>query len=316
MIKEKKIFTLSFLFMVMWVLPVFCGGSSERAKENVKIGVSVISVEAFQYYIKLGIDNYDKENTNTLFDIRIADNDMETQIKDVNDFLTMGYQAILIRAVDSEGTAPISEACKKAGVPLIVVNSSIGSSYDTFVASEEKAMGKAQAAYLAELAKGQGNVAIFVGDPNAEGARMRTEGFHEVLDSYPDLRLIVEESAFWDRKQAYDISVNWIEAGLPIDIIMANNDEMVIGAISAYKEAGKDGGLLFGGVDATEEALRLLKEGSLQVTIFQNGISQGYIAAKTAYEYTQGKKLASYIDVPYEVVTPDRADEILQQLTK
>lgn len=98
--------------------------------------------------------------------------------------------------------------------------------------------------------------------------------------------------------------MNWLSAGLQFDAIVANNDEMALGAIQALKSVNRLNKTIVAGIDATHDALTAMKTGDLKVTIFQNGAAQGKGAVDTALKLVKGEKLPSMIWMPFELVTP------------
>ena len=98
---------------------------------------------------------------------------------------------------------------------------------------------------------------------------------------------------------------NWLSSGEPFDFVIANNDEMAIGAIQAMKAAGVDmSTVVVGGVDATDDAIAAMKGGDLDVTVFQNAAAQGKGAVDTAIKLIAGQKVDREVYVPFELVTP------------
>jgi inositol transport system substrate-binding protein len=97
---------------------------------------------------------------------------------------------------------------------------------------------------------------------------------------------------------------NWLVAGMKIDAVAANNDEMAIGAILAIQQAGKDPKkLVIGGIDATPDALAEMEKGNLDVTVFQDGRGQGRGAVETAVKLIKGEKVEPFVWIPFELVT-------------
>jgi ABC-type sugar transport system substrate-binding protein len=97
---------------------------------------------------------------------------------------------------------------------------------------------------------------------------------------------------------------NWLTAGLKFDAVIANNDEMAIGAIQALKAARKLDKVVVAGVDATQDALAAMKAGELKVTVFQDAHGQGKGAVDAALKLVKGQKVESKVWVPFELVTP------------
>jgi len=89
------------------------------------------------------------------------------------------------------------------------------------------------------------------------------------------------------------------------DAIIANNDEMAIGAINALKAAKKwTPNSIVAGIDATADALASMKAGELKVTVFQNAAGQGSGAVDAAIKLTKKQKVDRFVNVPFELVTP------------
>lgn len=284
------------------------------AEKEMVIGCSFDYVSDFMAYVADGAKAYQDKNPGVKVVILDAGKDVSKQLKDVENLIAQKVDAIVIKPQDKDACQPISDACKEANIPLIVTNSPINSDYVSYVGSDNILAGKLEAEYLAKQMGGKGTVNILLGDPNNQASRDRTDGNKEILKGYPDIKIGSEQVGKWMRDTGMQVTENWIQSKQPLDAIFANNDEMAIGAALAAKEAGKK--IFIGGVDATPDALGMLKEGTLSVTVFQNGYQQGYVGVETAVKAAKGEKVEKYIDVPFELVTPDKADEYLAKYQK
>jgi inositol transport system substrate-binding protein len=135
---------------------------------------------------------------------------------------------------------------------------------------------------------------------------MRTKDIHDVLatDECKGMTIVEEQTANWSRTQGADLMTNWLSAGLEFDAVIANNDEMAIGAIQALKAAGKMDKVVIGGVDATQDALAAMAAGDLDVTVFQNAAGQGKGSLDAALKLAKGEKVEKKVYIPFELVTP------------
>jgi inositol transport system substrate-binding protein len=98
---------------------------------------------------------------------------------------------------------------------------------------------------------------------------------------------------------------NWLSTGAAFDGVLANNDEMAIGAIQAMKAAGIDmGSVIVSGVDATQDALAAMQAGDLDITVFQNAAAQGSGALNAAVALAKGDAVDQKVYIPFELVTP------------
>ena len=107
---------------------------------------------------------------------------------------------------------------------------------------------------------------------------------------------------------------NWLVAGTQIDAVVANNDEMAIGAILALQQAGKDPKkVVVAGIDATADALAEMEKGNLDVTVFQDAKGQGTGSVETAVKLIKGEKVESFVWIPFELVTAENYKEYLNK---
>ena len=130
---------------------------------------------------------------------------------------------------------------------------------------------------------------------------------HDVLatDACKGITIVEEQTANWSRTQGADLMTNWLSAGVQFDAVIANNDEMAIGAIQSLKAAGKDmKSVVVAGIDATQDALASVASGDLDVTVFQNAAGQGRGAVDAALKLAGGQTIEKKGYVPFELVTP------------
>ena len=92
---------------------------------------------------------------------------------------------------------------------------------------------------------------------------------------------------------------NWLSAGLRPQAVVANDDEMAIGAIQSLKQAKLLSSTVVAGIDATVDGLAALKAGELKATVFQNGAAQGTEAIDSALKLAGGEKVPSFVWVPF-----------------
>ena len=119
------------------------------------------------------------------------------------------------------------------------------------------------------------------------------------------IKMLDKREGKWQRTQGQDITTNWLSAGLKFDAIIANNDEMAIGAINALKASKKwTPASIVAGIDATPDALASMKAGDLKVTVFQNAAGQGSGALEAALKLAKKEKVDRFVNVPFELVTP------------
>jgi hypothetical protein len=137
------------------------------------------------------------------------------------------------------------------------------------------------------------NVYVMQGELSNQAAVQRTQDIYDVIEAGKckvKVNVIDQQTANWSRDQAQNLMTNWLSTGAAFDGVIANNDEMAIGAIQAMKAAGIDMATVqVGGVDATQDALAAMQAGDLDVTVFQNAAAQGGGALDAALKLAAGR---------------------------
>ncbi|MDQ2697040.1 MAG: sugar ABC transporter substrate-binding protein [Pseudomonadota bacterium] len=247
-----------------------------------------------------------------------ARGDQDRQLAQVRDFIDQGVEAVIVNPVDTAKTAPMTQLATAAGVPLVYVNRRPDEPAlpegVVYVGSDENASGKLQAEEIARLLNNKGNVAIMMGELVTNAALLRTQGVEKVMAGHPQIRIVAKETANFRRNEGFDLMKRWLDAGIRIDAIAANNDEMAIGAITALQQAGRDPReLIIGGIDATPDALAEMEKGNLDVTVFQDAQGQGRGAVYVAVKLAQGGRVDSFLWIPFQLVTKDNYREFLDK---
>jgi len=276
------------------------------------IGVSMANSDTFLTVLRKGIEKAGADAKQPV-QIEIADDDVAKQLSQIQNFIAAKVDAVIVNAVDTSATAPMTKLANDAGIPIVYVNrqpsdvDKLGAK-GAFVASNEKDSGTLEANAICKLIGGKGDILVMEGDLANQAAVQRTKDIHEVIatDACKGMKIIDEQTAGWDPVKAQDLMTNWIAAGKKPRAVIANNDNMALGAIKAMKAAGmstKD--IPVGGIDATQEALASMKAGDLNVTVFQDAAGQGKGAVDTAIKLVKGEKVDAKVYIPFQLVTPD-----------
>ncbi|QUY50596.1 substrate-binding domain-containing protein [Serratia plymuthica] len=240
-----------------------------------------------------------------------AKGDVALQVQQVDDFINLGVDAIILNPVDTQGVKPMMDAAERAHIPLIFVNRKpevkLGNAM-AYVGSDSAEGGKLQMEALAKRMNYRGNVAILMGALSNEEARERTRAVEAVIARYKDMKVLEKQSAKWQRNEAVDVVSGWLLNGRPIDAIAANNDEMAIGAIMALNQA-KNKSVLVAGIDGTPDGLQFIKNGGMVLTIFQDAKGQAIGAVQVTRALLEKQKTEAYHWVPYKTVTQQNLAE-------
>ena len=235
----------------------------------------------------------------------------ENQISQVENFLALDVDAIILNPFDKYGSAPVVSIAKREGKPIVVVNAMVVNidQADAYVGSDDSEAGRIAATYICKLLNGKGNIAIIRG-PNGHSAEIqRTSGIMEVLNDYPEIKVLFDQSANWDRAQGLNLMENWLSTGKEINAVIAQNDEMALGAYKAIEAAGKKDKIAVIGIDAISDALKAVKEGKLCATVFQDARGQGAMALDIAVKLLHGEKVKHSNYIPFQLITKDNIEK-------
>lgn len=325
--KMKTYLFLSFVCLALIFSGCASGGASgpqadsgqpnaASGDKEVTIGVALPDFsDKWLSYLQDGMKKYAETEKDVQVTYVDAQNDANKQLSQIENFIAQKVDAIAIVPVDTVSAVDMVDRANKANIPIIVVNRQ----YDgvdkatSYVGSESLKSGIIQMEEVAKLLGGKGNIAIMNGQMGHEAQIKRTEGNKQIIAQHPDMKIVLEGTGAFDRAKGMALMENWLNSGQHIDAVVANNDEMAIGAIMAAEAAGKADQILFAGIDATPDALEFVKSGKLKVTVFQNAEGQGRSALETAIKAARGEQVEKLVYIPYELVTTDNVDEYIEK---
>jgi inositol transport system substrate-binding protein len=284
--------------------------------ENIGVSMAVFD-DNFLTVLRNGMIDMADGMDNVDIQVEDAQNDVAKQLDQINNFVASGVDAIIVNPVDTSATQAMTAAAEAAGVPLVYVNRqpiNVDTLPDNqaFVASNEIESGTLETFEICKnlRAAGKGGGArayVMMGELSNQAAVQRSKDIEDVLamDMCSFITVVDQQTANWSRDEAQNLMTNWLSSGEPFDALIANNDEMAIGALQAMKAAGVDmDSVEVGGVDATADALASMAAGELDVTVFQNAAGQGAGALDAALKLAAGEDVAQKVFIPFELVTP------------
>ena len=286
--------------------------SSGAALAQVRIGVSMSQFDdTWLTYLRESMDQKAKSMPEGVqLQFEDARSDVVRQLSQVESFVSQKVDAIVVNPVDTAATRKITEAAVNAGIPLVYVNRrpddlNLPKGVVT-VASDDLEAGRLQMQYLADKMGGKGSVVILLGDLANNSTANRTKGIKEVLAKYPGIRIDQEQTGVWLRDRGMTLVNDWLTQGREFNAVLANNDEMAIGAAMALNQAGVDKGkVLIGGVDGTPDGLRAVQRGELAVSVFQDARGQADGSVETAVKMISKQPVETAVWIPYRLITPD-----------
>lgn len=290
------------------------GSTNASGQKHLTIGVSVYDMSSFVTEGKEGIDTYAAENN---IDIlwNSAGLDVNTQASQIDQYVSAAVDAIVVIPVQADSLQPQIAAAKAAKIPFFDVNASLNSPDLTgSVQPDDVAAGEQEAQMMMDAIGGKGNVIILQGPLGGSGELNRGKGIDNVLAKYPDVKVLAKDTANWKRDEAVNKVKNWISAfGDDISGVIAQNDDMGLGALQAFKEAGKTGVPIVG-IDGIADGLTAVKNGDFIGTSLQNGtveLSAGVAYAAAVVRGDEVKKNPIYL---MPAITKDNVDQAIDHV--
>ena len=201
-----------------------------------------------------------------------SDQDAATQISQIEQCVSEGFNAILFEPVDPDGLRDAAQRAAEAGVVVINIISACTDWEEAGISAvscgDNVTAGETEMQNIVELLGGKGNIAILTGPSGDSGGLQRMEGYENILASYPDVVQVVEPAdCAWDTASAQSTVESWLSA-YDLNAIVCENDGMAVGAGNA---AGANSGIYIAGVDGTPDGFEAIKDGRITGTVSQDG---------------------------------------------
>lgn len=259
-------------------------------------------VEEADKYTNIEIDVFDGQ----------ASDDKENSL--IENAITNKYDAIVIQPNNGEAQRPYAEKAVAAGIVVITTNARIdGVAGASSVDADPYAQAAVNAALAVEQVPQNAKVVVLNGPPgNFHADERRVSWQKEFLDKRPDVTIVGEEIANWNKDEAMNAMETWVQANDKIDAIISMNDNMAAGALEAVKDKPGYANILAYGVDGTAEACLLIEEGKLTSTSLQSAYALAEAILDTLNKLLTGAEDKIDIDIDCPLITQDNVAEYIE----
>ena len=246
------------------------------------------------------------------FDLVFADarDNPAKQVRDLEDMVTRKCDVILISTYYAEAITPAVRMINQAGIPLVVLSSSLKGDIGWTCHLSTDTLGTAREAgeYFVKSLGGKGRVVQIEGKPGSVVNQMRGSGWREVIARNPGIEIVKHVVANYERMQALRHMEDVLRSTQGISAVYCHNDEMALGAIKAVKEGGRSKEIWLTGYDGIQlDALEAVHNGELRVT--WQYLPFGAEAVDAAVKILQGVKVSREIVFPSPLITRDNIGE-------
>jgi ribose transport system substrate-binding protein len=245
----------------------------------------------------------------------LTENDEEGQLAIVNNMVNRNYSILLLSPISDGNLVPGVENAISKKIPTLNINDGLIAIAPNFVGPKADQNGELAADWMAKQLGGTGEVAIVIGMPKAFAARQRTKGFKTwMADHYPNIKVVAEQNADWDRNRARELTATWIKNFPNLKGVFCNNDTMALGVVEAVKESGKN--ILVVGVDGIGEAYDSIRKGELSATVDSFPFYKSQIALECGLRILGGQKLPRVIWTPQALIDSTNVNVSAAQIIK
>jgi ribose transport system substrate-binding protein len=287
---------------------LFTQSSSAQSASKGKIAV-VVSTLNNPWFVVLGeaakaraIElGYDA----TVFD---SQNDTAKEAANFENIIASGYKAIVFNPTDANGSIANVRKAKDAGIPVFCIDREINSTNAATaqMLSDNYSGCVKLGEYFVEEVGENGKYAELLGLVGDNNTWNRSKGFHSVVDRYPGLKMVAQQSADFDRAKGLEVLESILQKNPDINAVFCGNDAMAMGAYQALVAAGKDKQVKVFGFDGADDVVKLIAEGKITATGMQFPKKMARQAAEFADQYLNGKRdFPQKIPVAVELVTQE-----------
>lgn len=306
------------LFKHLLILMLISGtlSCSEKGKNETSNKVAVvISTMNNPWFVVLG-ESAAERARELGYEAQIFDsqNDPAKEAEHFENIVAMGYRAILFNPTDADGSVLNVKRAKEAGIPTFCMDREINSrdAATTQLLSDNFTGCVKLGQYFVKQMNKEGNYVEILGLVGDNNTWNRSNGFHSVVDEFPGLEMVAQQSADFDRNKAMDVMETIMQANPSINAVFCGNDAMAMGAYQAVLAAGKADQVKVFGFDGADDAVRGVAEGKIAATVMQFPILMARTSADFANEYIKGKRdFKTKTPVEVVLITPENVNEYL-----
>jgi ABC-type sugar transport system substrate-binding protein len=248
------------------------------------------------------------------YEAKIFDSQNNTALESdhFDNALVSGFQAILFNPTDADGSVANVLKAKNVGVPVFCMDREINSpdAATSQILSDSYSGAVSVGKYFTQELNKNGNYVEILGLVGDNNTWARSKGFHSVVDNYPNLKMVAQQSADFDRNKALEVMESILQAHPNIDGIFCGNDAMAMGAYQALAGVGKANKVKVFGFDGADDVITAIQSGKVSATGMQFPKVMAEKAAVFADEYLKGKRdFALKIPVAVELVTKGNIED-------
>ena len=286
-----------------------CGGPDERALDQPKKVAVIVSTLNNPWFVVLAETAADRA-TELGFEATIFDSQNNTALETdhFENAVSSGYDAILFNPTDADGSIANVRIAKEKGVPVFCMDREINATdaATSQILSDSYAGCVAIGKYFVEKLNKKGKYVEILGLVGDNNTWSRSKGFHSVVDNYPELQMVAQQNADFDRNKAMEVMESILQVHPDIKGVFCGNDAMAMGAYQALVSSGKADQVMVFGFDGASDVINSIRDKKILATGMQFPKLIARTAAEYALSYFDGKRdFAQKVPVTVEMVNQE-----------
>jgi len=241
----------------------------------------------------------------TIFD---SQNDTAKEAANFENIIASGYKAILFNPTDANGSIANVQKAKAAGIPVFCIDREINSTNaaTSQMLSDSYAGCVKLGQFFVKTVGKDGEYAELLGIVGDNNTWNRSKGFHSVVDRYPGLKMVAQQSGEFDRAKGLEVMESILQAHPNIKAVFCGNDAMAMGAYQALVATSKGKQVKVFGFDGADDVVKMIADGKIAATGMQFPKTMARKSAEFADEYIKGKRdFPQKVPVAVELVTAE-----------
>jgi erythritol transport system substrate-binding protein len=290
---RKNKFTLTLLVaasvLLLASMTAYAGGAKEAgAPSSGKKLIAIITASLDNPFFVTMMSSAKAEAEKLGYDTMTAshNDNVDTQNQLFDTAIAKHAVAIVLDNAGADSSIAAIQKATKAGIAVFCVDREINA----------KGIAKAQivsnnfqgatlgATYFAQLLGQKGNFVELTGKDSDTNAHVRSDGYHSILDKFPDLKMVAQQTANWDQNQAYNVMQTILQAHPDIKGVISGNDTMAVGAQAALLAANRPDVVVVG-FDGSPDAATSIVKGQMKATVLQPIVQLSINAVDEADKY-------------------------------
>jgi len=221
-----------------------------------------------------------------------SQNDPAKEAQHFDNLISSGYGAVLFNCTDAKGSIANVRRAKAAGIPVFCMDREIeaNDAATSQILSDNYSGCVALGQYFVEQVGETGKYVELLGLVADTNTWNRSKGFHSVVDRFPGLKMVAQQSADFDRTKALEVLEAILQANPDINAVFCGNDAMAMGAYQALLAAGKADNVKVFGFDGADDVVKSVAEGKIAATVMQFPKTMARTAAENADKYFKGER--------------------------